>query len=320
MAFDVSKCSNLDLWDDLVQHSPQGAIFSSSRFIRSLDVDYSLYIVLNDSGVCVAGIPILEDANGKMARCPYPFVPYQGLMFSLALSKMANHKRVTNQFRITEAIIKKLTEDYTNPQLTLNPNFNDIRPFLWHNYGKTDGAKFLVQTRYTAKLDLSNFNFNSYLMTVRSVRRQEFKKNTAKIYETNEIDIFLTLYREMFFRQGITVDESAIELIKKICLSALDGGYGRLCKAQVDGEIHAMTFFLFDKNSAYYLFAANNPVHRNSGSATALMFDNIKWAAEKGLEKLDFVGANSPNRGDFKISFNAILSPYYEIKLSNYKE
>lgn len=315
MAFDVSKCSNLDLWDDLVQHSPQGAIFSSSRFIRSLDVDYSLYIVLNDSGVCVAGIPILEDANGKMAQCPYPFVPYQGLMFSLALSKMANHKRVTNQFRITEAIIKKLNEDYANPQFTLNPNFNDIRPFLWHNYGKTDSAKFLVQTRYTAILDLGNFNFNSYLMTVRSVRRQEFKKNTAKIYEANEIDVFLTLYREMFFRQGITVDESAIELIRKICLSALDGGYGRFCKAQVDGEIHAMTFFLFDKNSAYYLFAANNPAHRNSGSATALMFDNIKWAAEKGLEKLDFVGANSPNRGDFKISFNSYLKPYYQIKL-----
>jgi CelD/BcsL family acetyltransferase involved in cellulose biosynthesis len=156
-------------------------------------------------------------------------------------------------------------------------------------------------------------------MTVRSVRRQEFKKNTARIYKTNEIDIFLTLYREMFLRQGITVDESAIELIRKICLSALDGGYGRFCKAQVDGEIHAMTFFLFDENFAYYLFAANNPVHRSSGSATALMFDNINWAAKKGLKAVDFVGVNSPNRGDFKISFNSYLKPYYEIKLSAYK-
>jgi len=30
------------------------------------------------------------------------------------------------------------------------------------------------------------------------------------------------------------------------------------------------------------------------------------------LEEIDFCGVNSPQRGDFKISFNAEIKPYYE--------
>jgi hypothetical protein len=33
------------------------------------------------------------------------------------------------------------------------------------------------------------------------------------------------------------------------------------------------------------------------------------------LQRFDFVGVNSPQRGDFKLSFNAELAPYQEVHL-----
>jgi len=43
--------------------------------------------------------------------------------------------------------------------------------------------------------------------------------------------------------------------------------------------------------------------------------DNIALSAQKGLQRFDFVGVNSPQRGDFKLSFNAELVPYQEVHL-----
>jgi hypothetical protein len=41
------------------------------------------------------------------------------------------------------------------------------------------------------------------------------------------------------------------------------------------------------------------------------MLNLIRDAMEKGLKYVDFCGVNSPNRGDYKISFNAELKPYF---------
>jgi hypothetical protein len=45
------------------------------------------------------------------------------------------------------------------------------------------------------------------------------------------------------------------------------------------------------------------------------MIKNICMARELGCKYLDFVGVNSPRRGDYKLSFNGKLTPYYEVSL-----
>ena len=53
---------------------------------------------------------------------------------------------------------------------------------------------------------------------------------------------------------------------------------------------------------------------RQGGAATRLMLDSIFEAKRRGLVELDFVGVNSPDRGDFKLSFNPELKPYFEVQ------
>jgi len=72
-----------------------------------------------------------------------------------------------------------------------------------------------------------------------------------------------------------------------------------------------MAFFVTDSDCAYYLFGANDPDLRYANASSKLLIENIAIFAAQGLKRFDFVGVNSPQRGDFKLSFNAELVPEY---------
>ena len=45
------------------------------------------------------------------------------------------------------------------------------------------------------------------------------------------------------------------------------------------------------------------------------MFEQIQYCIEQGLSYVDFIGINSPLRGDFKTSFNADPRPYFSFQI-----
>ncbi len=304
-------------WDAFVAASPQGNIFSHSRYLKSLGVQYTCHFVKKSTnGEALAGVAVIENGNA-MNAAPFTFTPYLGILFGQATGQ-PNYKRVTNEFVLTEFLIQRLIARYGNFNMALSHTFADLRPFLWHNYHEVDAPHFVVRNRYTAILDLHYFQIDEYLKTIRAVRRQEFKKTTTTISETTDVPLFLELYQKTFKRQGIDVNKQQIELVKNIVSASLENRYGRLSMAATSEGIASMSLFIYDSCSAYYLFGANDPDLRNSGASTALMVDNIRAMAELGLSQLDFVGVNSPNRGDFKLSFNPRLTAYNEVELVNY--
>ena len=72
-------------------------------------------------------------------------------------------------------------------------------------------------------------------------------------------------------------------------------------------------FIIFDKKRSYYLFAASDPEYRGTGVGTRIVYESIKRSFEKKIKFFDFVGVNSPFRGDFKLSFNPLIVPYYSV-------
>ena len=103
-------------------------------------------------------------------------------------------------------------------------------------------------------------------------------------------------------------------MVRDIVNNALINNYGFLSQSKIDGKIASMNLFIYDNHSAYYLFGANNPDYRNTGASTFLMIKSIQLISEMGLKKIDFIGINSPNRGDFKLSFNPKIFQYYEVR------
>lgn len=312
--FSLRVADSVESWENLVNESRQGSPFSSWRYLQSLEASFTCYEVLALHGARLAGLVVIEDSHG-MHTAPYPSTPHQGILFCRAVTDQLGQKRTTTEFRITEFLILSMISRYGNCSMALSPAFSDLRPFMWHNHGIPDSPKFDIRLRYTAHLDLTNFDANTYMQSIRAVRRQEFNKSSAQIFASDDIESFMRLYALTFLRQGIKPDESKLALVERICTSALHHQYGRLSMAVVDGQVASMSLFIFDQRGAYYLFGANDPAWRHTGASTKLMIDNIRHFAERGMRMLDFVGVNSPQRGDFKLSFNPELVPYFEVHL-----
>lgn len=301
------------LWDRFVAESEQGSVFCQVGFIDSLGLNCKYYFVRKGDEV-VAAIPILLDAAQHIIKSPYPFAPYISIMFKLFPGE-STHKKITREFELTEFIINEVIRVYGNFSTTTSPFFDDIRPFLWHNYHSPEKGVFDVHVRYTPILKMDFASHEEYLSSIRTLRRRELKDvDKVEISDWDDIDSFDNLHRLTFERQGIVRSEVQSRILRSIVRCSIDKKFGRLSLCRYQGEEASAFLFLYDNKRAYYLFGANHPDFRKYGCSTKLMAENIFYAKDtKGLNEVDFIGANSPQRGDYKISFNSNLHQYFEV-------
>jgi len=313
--YDMSECANDETWARLLASSPQATVFSSTAFVNSLGYRYKRY-VFGLSGRPIALCCAIEDDSGQAVVTP-DYTPYQGLLF-LDEGLRLPRQRVLNEFRVTEYAIAALTERYRSIAMLLSWQFDDVRPFLWHHHHQPELGQFNVTPRYTAVLALDATDEAGFAMQARACRRQELRKGAAYIVrEERDIALFMELYAMTFARQDIAVPPANLALVARIVEDALRYGYGRLSSCVTPDGVAAATLFLFDERRAYYLFGANRPDLRHTGASSRLMFENISYAKRRGLSELDFVGVNSPNRADFKLSFNPELKLYFDLRFEH---
>jgi hypothetical protein len=306
-----------EIWQKVVENSQQGTIFLNMDFIESLSVKYKTFFICKGKEP-VAGFVVLLDEQNKPLPSPYPFVPYQGIFF-IENGKANTNKIISSQFEITEFIINLLVDLYNGVVSQTHFRVADYRPFSWHNYHNPGKGMFEIVLNYTPILALDKYNsLEEYLLSIRTVRRQEYKKTRAaniQIVDSDDIELLSHLHDLTFQRQGIKQTASEEQLVRSIAQNALKKGYGRLQIAEIDGQPASAIMFLKDKIRGYYLFGATDPQYRNYYASTLLLIENIWKCKLDGLKEVDFVGCNSPQRGDYKLSFDGELTPYYETHL-----
>jgi hypothetical protein len=299
-------------WDAFVLTSPQRSIFVYTKFLDSLNADYDL-VTCYEKGQIVAGAVLIYSAAGEPIARPYPFTQFQGVLLTGSAGQSA-HSQITHEFKVVEYFISQLTEHYKKCCLCQTWRLSDLRPFLWHNYHEPDKGLFKLDLRYTGVLDLEKYdNFDAYLSSIRSCRRQEFKKASQmlKLDFSSDEGMLDSLHAMTFERQSIERGNQDSVLVRSICKHAIAGSYGKMGVALLDERPVSAVLFLYDDRTAYYLFGANDPAYRNTGAGSFLLLQMIKGAFEQGMKEIDFVGVNSPSRGDYKISLNAELKNYF---------
>lgn len=311
---DWSICFKEDkkVWDTFVATSPQRSIFVYSKFLDSLLANYDL-VTCYDKDRIVAGTVVIHTDSGEPVDTPFPFTQYQGILLA-DHSSLPAHSQITHEFRIVEYLVEQLTQYYRKFCLCQSWRLRDLRPLQWHNYHEPDKGLFKIDLRYTGILDINEYHdFDNYVSSVRTVRRQEFRKSSRllKLKMSDDGELLDDLHARTFERQNIKRTHQESVLVKSIFRHAIAGNYGKMGCATLDEVPISAVLFLYDDRTAYYLFGANDPSHRNTGSGTFLLMHMIEDAFRKGIQEIDFVGVNSPNRGDFKISLNAELKPYF---------
>lgn len=314
MTLSLILCNDKEKWDRFVDSSPQGNIFCSTSFLDSLGEEYDLLLVEENGSPQIGAVVVKR--NGKPVYAPYPCTMYQGILFGLSKINMPPHSQIRSRLEVTDYLLSEMENLYDCISFCLHYNVEDLRSIQWFHYHKPQQGLFKIELKYTGILDLNTINtFEEFLLSVRKVRRYEYRRAISEgstIEVSNDITILNELHQRTFERQGIKRSADEERLLFSISRSAISKGFGQLlvCRNK-SGIPTAATLFLYDTKCGYYLFGANDPEFRNIFGGTYLLIENIFQCKKRGLSKVDFVGINSPNRGDFKTSFNAKPISYF---------
>lgn len=304
----IKECTSNIEWDEFQFKSPQGSVYMTSGFIDSLGVEVKKLFFEIDKAVVASAV-----INSNI---DYIF-PYQGITLAPIAGKP--HSIFNQQLKIISAFLEQLTSEYKTLDFSLSRCFIDLRAFQWINYHTPEKGKFDLNLNYTGIINLKEeVNFKNYLGAIRTVRRQEWNKclkNEFYVTESEDINQFMRLYKIMFDKQSFDVSDKTLERVRNISLGSIKNNYGKLTFCyDSSGTLHSSMLTLQYKDTAYYQFGATDPEYRTSGASVFLVLNSIRLAFDSKIDFFDMVGINSPNRGDFKLSFNAIPVPYFTAK------
>ncbi len=308
------QTTDRDRWDRFLADSPQGSVFMSHAFLDAVFEEHHLLLLEQDDEV-VAGAVIAFD-GGEIMSSPHPYCPYLGIALAGSSEGMWRHSRSRWTPKVTEAFLECLAERYPRLSFGLHHAFDDLRGLQWFRYDEPEESRFRLTLRYTGLLDLATTaDWKAYLGSIRESRRYDMRKAQRLGYRLEcgaYADELVELSGLTFQRQGLQLDDAARRRLHRIATSAVDAGFGELIAARnADGDIASVGLFLFDQRSTHYLAAGTVPEERNSGCNSLILLEAIRRSRERNKQWFDFIGINSPRRGDFKTSFNAIPVPYF---------
>jgi len=311
---ELTRCSDKQRWDTFVSTSPQGSIFCRTDFLDSLGVGYDL-LLLEEQGRALAGAVLLKDAQGRVLAANHPFCLYQGILLGNHLSAAAPHRRCKEGLELLSELLAALAQDHTRLSFCLHHALDDMRAFSWFHYHQREQGMFALSPYYTGLIDLGTTNFDAYVAGIRGCKRREYRlarQAGLNADISDDIPVLEDLYVQTFARQGLHKGAQERALLRAIAGAALAGGYGEVLVARLPGgQAVAATLFLHDGHTGYYLIGANHPDYRNTHAGVLAFLESCRRCRDKGLRFVDVCGINSPNRGDYKIAFNAVPKVYF---------
>lgn len=322
--YEVEEVNDLNLWQSSVEQTPQYTMFVSKIYLQSFGGRFKTFFIKKGiefkAGFCI----LLSDDEKEVALDE--LVIYTGIFFKEDLMQKEVKAR-SERFEISEIIINFLTQQYTKIQMALSTKIEDMRPFLWHNYGSTNKSElFTLDLRYTSYIDISEFkNFENEentqifknLETLRQRNIRQARKDNSITVEALHINLFLDYYKSLMNSQNQGVSKRKLVNMSNIIQNTVQNKQAVMFATKNGkGEIVYLTVFTFDKYRAYYLFGAGNPEAIEHYRGTICFWDAfINLAQRFNIEEVDMEGINSPNRGWFKLSFGGKIVPYYEVIL-----
>ncbi len=314
--FNINFKEDKNIWNQFIETSPQKSIFVYTDFLDSLGYDYKLITTYSKNRIVMGTVLLLDKNHNPLLEIP-PFNLYQGILFAENKSSFY-HKSLSYNLKVLEFSLENICSKYEHISFCNSCNFNDLRAFLWFNYHSKEKNKFNTEIFYTGIINKKLYNsFEDYLKNVRTVRRQEFKKASDELIfkKSSDWKLLLKLYEKTLKRQEILISNEEKFLLPSIVKNALEKGYGKMFVAYFNEEPISSVFFLNDDRTVYYLIGASDPNYRKKYGSTFLLLNSIKDFFSSDLDHFDFVGTNSPNRGDYKLSFNCELVQFSFLKI-----
>lgn len=309
-------------WQQLVDTSPQGTLFAEQAYLDLAGCPYSRYLIRQGNHI-KAGVSIVRSADGRNCTLD-DLVIHSGLLFLPDATKKPVRQKF-EQFELTAFAIERLAALFPRIELALAPQFEDMRPFLWHGYHDANATgRFMLDLRYTTYVDVSDLasanpvESSSAFRALETLRQRHIRdadKKGGQVRHGCDGTRLVDYYRIMMAKQGSGVAEE--KLTRMLCLvnGLIEQGKGNAYEVlNAEGIVIYVTVYAWDAKRAYYLFGAGHPeVSEPWQGSLAHWGAFLDLARTRGIREIDLEGVNSPQRGWFKLGFGGALVPYYQV-------
>lgn len=197
-----------------------------------------------------------------------------------------------------------------NIDLFLDSSLDYFLPFHW--------AGFRIEPNISYRFsDLSDLD--AVFKGIKDSRRTIIKNATKKLIvkETEDIDLLIEMQKKTFLRQGrkLPLKEDVIRRLDVACKN--HKSRFMLAASDEEGHVHAVSYFVYDRNICYYLMSGADPDYRNSGAGSLLIWEGIKKAATCS-KAFDFEGSNIADIEKNFRSFGAPFVVHYRVYRLNF--
>lgn len=267
-------------------------------------------VVLVEKGGQIAGCLVYAFIRlGNKIRVIQPkFTQSSGVIISYPQNQ--NYER---KLSYEKEIMKKLIEQLESKNLISYLQTQDYRvtnwlPFYWKGYRQTTFYSYRI-------MDISNVDvvFDSFSSSKRKQIRHASKCG-VKVRENLSAKDFYELHKKSLLLSGTDISYSFC-LFEKIYNAAYENNSGQAIYAEdIDGNIKAAVFCIWDDECAFDLISAIYPDFRSSGALTLLVFEMIKRLTGR-VKSFDMEGSMIESVEDSFSKLGTRQLPYFKIEI-----
>ncbi len=293
-------------WNNFVDKSKQGSIFSKTWYLDALQVNYEI-LIIEDKSIIKTGIVLAKNEINTYAN---PMLDkYLGVLF---LDEQGNQQKIiSKQYKYMETLAKELKKiksfDYY-----FHPSFRNWIPFSWQG--------FTQQTKYTYRIENHKNTLNEIKKQFHYNIRNDIKNAIKERVEIKEDIPFETLWvviNKTFIRQGSKSPFNKeklsyfIKILKEKKAFVSFGAYDK------NGVCIAVCGVVYDKKSSYLLLNGIDIEKQIRGANTYMLDESIKYFHDR-CDYYDFEGSMLLGVEQFYRRFGGELTPYMRIWNDNF--
>ena len=194
-------------------------------------------------------------------------------------------------------------------QQDFNYTATDWLPFYWRGFRQT--------TRYSYVLPLGKMEKLRENLAP-DYRNNKLPKAAAqvKVHTGNDLNLFFRVHNGSYERQGLEAPVS-FDFLQRLDQALADHRAREIFWATdlKSGAVHSVAYLVWDKQSAYYLMAGDDPALRASGAGILLAWEAIRYTKETlGLAAFDFAGSMIRPIERVRRQFGAVQKPYFRVQ------
>lgn len=254
--------------------------------------------------------PLCWNKSGQIEAPPFTY--WVGPIWSNSRANIAQHSHLAEEKDVYEAYIKFFEENGFFVNFEFSITNHDVRIFDWWNFTKDKKSEFEITPKYTAQIDLKNFQISQ----LRGSRKRQIRDFDSSFFNmsrgTPPAEDVIDLYEK-----GVGASVSSdIRLGINSLIEIADQGFGSYLSVydRQTEELCGFSLTLSSKNQTNLVLNLSSLDSKKAGLHAWLTLTEIQSAGLAGKYIFDFNGANSPKRGDDKHSYGSSYKLYFSLR------